>query len=489
MNSTQLTEAHPLINGKAVQSTGSEKIEVVNPSDGSTLFELPSGTPADVDHAVSSARVAFDRGHWSAGPPSFRRQCLQRFAELIECESADLDALDACEMGKPISTAAFNAAGAGALMRFNAELIDKITGDVYNSDPDTFILQRLVPRGVVAAVVPWNFPTFNAVLKIAPALAGGNCVVLKPSELASRSAIRLGQLALQSGIPEGVLNVVPGAGETVGSALGLHSDVDMIAFTGSSDVGKLMLEYSGRSNMKVVQAECGGKSPHIVFDDGLDLDEVSAAIAGHLLTNQGQICSVGSRLLVQRTIERTLVDKIAARMGDVVVGDALVPQTTFGPVASAKQLERVMRFIATAREDGAELVIGGVRINEESGGFFVAPTLFRNVPPVARIAQQEIFGPVLSVIPFDTVDEAISIANGTVFGLAAYVWTTKLSTGMRLANAVRSMVLVNAAAPHTEGAGHAVSYEPSGQSGLGVEGGLTGMTSYMRRQLVWFNHS
>ena len=326
-------------------------------------------------------------------------------------------------------------------------------------------------------------------LKVAPALAAGNCVVLKPSGLSSRSAIRLARLALEAGIPEGVLNVVPGLGETVGRALGLHADVDMVAFTGSTEVGKLILQYAGQSNMKAVMAECGGKSPQIIFADGVDLDQVSAAIAGFLLTNQGQICSVGSRVLVQRSIEKAVVEKISAQMSQIVMGDALDSKTTFGPLVSAKQCSRVMQYIDGAKDEGAELVVGGSRSMSESGGYFVEPTVFRNVSPTARIAQEEIFGPVLPVIPFDDEAEAVRIANSTKYGLAAYVWTNNLSTGMRMAKGIRSMVLINAAPPMGEGPGHAASWEPVGQSGIGSEGGLAGIESYLRRQLVCFSHA
>jgi acyl-CoA reductase-like NAD-dependent aldehyde dehydrogenase len=478
----------PFIEGALVESLSTATIDVVNPSNGRRLLSIPAGCIEDVDRAVASARCAFDDGRWSGMPPSLRKQALHRLADLIVAEAATLDALDAAEMGKPISTAAFNALEAAALLRFNAHAIDKLMGDVYGSDPHSFVAQRRVPRGVVAAVVPWNFPTYNAVLKAAPALAAGNCVVLKPSELSSRSAVRLAQLGMQAGLPPGVLNVLPGAGVTVGRALGLHGAVDMVAFTGSTEVGKWMLQYSGQSNMKAVVAECGGKSPQIVFADGVDLDAASAMIAGFLLINQGQVCSVGSRLLVQRSIETQLLEKISVRMQQIVIGDALDPNTTFGPVVSLKQCERVMQYIETGRAEGGELVIGGRRVLQQSGGFFIEPTVFRAVSPEARIAREEIFGPVLSVIAFDDEGDAIRIANDTAYGLAAYVWTSSLSTGMRMVKNLRSPVIVNAAAPRGEGAGHAASWEPFAQSGIGTEGGLAGMESYMRRQTVWFNH-
>ena len=479
----------PLIDGVMRKTACEATVEVVNPSTGRRCLSISSGSEVDVDEAVDSARRAFQDGRWSEAPPSVRKKTLHRFADLIGSEGALLDALDAGEMGKPVSELTFNAASAADLVRFYAEAIDKVTGDVYVSDKNSFVSQRRVARGVVAAIVPWNFPTFVAVLKVAPALAAGNSVVLKPSELSSRSALRLAQLALQAGLPPGVLNVVPGLGETVGRDLGLHRDVDMIAFTGSTQVGKLMLQYAGQSNLKLVMAECGGKSPQIVFADGVDLDSASESIARFLLTNQGQICSVGSRLLVQRSIETAILEKVMSWFGRIVMGDAADPKTTFGPVASAKQCARIMNYIESAEAEGAELVRGGHRALTQSGGYFVEPTIFRNVSPTARIAQEEIFGPVLSVIPFEDETEAIRIAYSTVYGLAAYVWTANLSTGMRMAKSIRSSVVINATAPGGEGAGYAASLEPFGQSGIGTEGGIAGMESYMRRQLVEFHHA
>jgi acyl-CoA reductase-like NAD-dependent aldehyde dehydrogenase len=477
----------PFIDGTAVRSETSATFDVINPSNGQRVFAIPVGCEADVNRAVTSARHAFER-HWGTSPPSQRKQILHRFADLIASNAEALDALDAQEMGKPIRETTFSAAAAAGLVRFYAEAVDKVLGDVYSSDKDSVVMQRRVPRGVVAAVVPWNFPTFNAALKIAPALAAGNCVVLKPSELSSRSSLRLGTLAAQAGLPGGVLNIVPGIGEIVGRCLGLHPDVDLITFTGSTETGRRMLQYAGQSNLKVVVAECGGKSPHVVFDDGVDVDAVADAVANRIVTNQGQICSVGSRLLVQRSIEQRMIERICARFTSIVMGDALDPRTTFGPIASAKQCARVMDYINGATRDGAQLVVGGRRRLEQTGGYYVEPTLFRNVSSRARIAQEEIFGPVLSVTAFDDEASAIQLANGTVYGLAATVWTTNVATGMRVAKGIRSPVRVNAAIPKGEGAGHAGSYEPSGQSGIGTEGGLAGMETYMRRQLISIYH-
>lgn len=479
----------PFIDGAFSTSSSGATIDTIDPSNGRRCLSIPEGTNVDVDRAVQAARAAFEDGRWSEAPPSFRKEVLHRWADLIAKQAKTLDALDAGEMGKPIREQFANATAAVGLVRFQAEAVDKILGDIYTSDRNTFAGQRRVPRGVVAAVVPWNFPTYNALLKVAPALAAGNCVILKPSEMSSRSALLLTRLALDAGLPRGVLNVVPGLGGTVGRALGLHANVDMVTFTGSSAVGKKMLQYSGQSNMKAVLTECGGKCPQIVFDDGLDLDAVSRRIAQSLLTNQGQVCSVGSRLLVQRSIERMILDKIAEPLAQIVMGNALDPDTTFGPVVSAGQCDKVMQYIIEAHDEDARLVIGGHRALPESGGFFIEPTVFRGVSPTSRLAQEEIFGPVLSVIPFDDEADAVRIANGTMYGLASYIWTASLSTGMRMARSMRSSAFINSTTAACEGAGHAFSYEPAGQSGFGAEGGLAGMESYMRRQLVWFTHA
>lgn len=480
----------PFIGGKFVESTGDTTVDVVNPSNGSLCLSIPEGTDLDVDRAVTSARQAFTSGGWSDAPLSFKKKVLHDFADKIARDAELLDALDAGEMGKPVSERFSGAMSAAGLVRFCAEAVDKIMGDVLGSDKTTFVVQRRIPKGVVAAIVPWNFPTYVTALKIAPALAAGNSVVLKPSELSSRSAMHLAKLALEAGLPAGVLNVVPGLGATVGRAMAVHMNVDMLTFTGSTDVGKLIMQSAGQSNMKSVLLECGGKSPHIVFaDHGLDLDAVGAWIARALLTNQGQICSVGTRLLVHKAVQRQVLDAIASRFSQITIGDALDPKTTFGPLASEKQCARVQRYIQSGLDSSAKLLTGGRRVRSESGGFFVEPTIFTDVTPDSRIGQEEIFGPVLSVMTFEDEAEALRAATSTVYGLGAYVWTTDLSIGMRMAKGLRTTVRVNAVPPSGEGAGFAYTWEPASQSGFGAEGGLPGIESYMRRQLVLFNHA
>ena len=489
LTAADLIEVSPLVEGRQVPSESSELFTTHNPASGQSLTQIAVGCVADVDKAVAAARQTYSSGVWRHTPPSAKKKTLLRWADLIERHAIRLDALDALEMGKPVGVRAFSAGMAAELVRFNAEMADKIQGETFTSDSSSTVIQKRVPRGVVAAIVPWNFPTFNVVLKVAPALAAGNSVILKPSELASQAALVLAGLALEAGLPPGVLNVVPGCGNIVGRMLAEHMDVDMVTFTGSSAVGKLIVQYAGHSNMKVVSAECGGKSPHVVFDDGLDLDLVASHIAQAIVLNQGQVCSVGSRLLVERSVERPLLERIIPHLARVVAGDPQLPTTLYGPLASRGQMERVLSHISAGTAEGAELVLGGSRILEESGGYFVQPTVYTKVPERSRLAQEEIFGPVLAVSGFQDTEDAIRLANSTCYGLSAYVWTSRAETGFRVANEVHAgYTLVNAIAPRGEGPGMAISGEPYGLSGMGVEGGKAGVESYMRRHTVWFNH-
>ena len=479
----------PFVNGQYIPSQSTTWVDVINPANNTHLCRIPSGNAEDVDIAVAVAKQNFLQGHWHLQAPSQKKAVLLCFAELISSHADTLDALDALEMGKPLSLGRFNAAAAAAHMQFKAEAIDKLESTVLASDDRTLVLQQMMPRGVVAAITPWNFPTFNAVLKIAPALATGNSVILKPSEMSSQSAFKLAELALEAGLPPGTLSVLPGLGSTVGEALALHMDVSMITFTGSSQVGKLMLQYSGQSNMKEVVAECGGKSPQIVCNDGVDLDDVADGVAGSILTNQGQVCSTGSRLLVHKSLQEPLIRKIITRMEGITIGDPLKTTNSFGPLVSEKQIKRVEHFIRTAEEEGADLVYGGERVLTNTGGNYIQPTVFINVDPYDTIAQQEVFGPVLSVIPFETEAEAIKIANATCYGLVCYLWSNNTTTAMNMAKKIPSgAIFINADLPVGEGPGSAFTVEPYGDSGIGVEGGLAGMQTFMRRQLLWLNH-
>ncbi len=485
LDAASLANVTPFIDGEGQAASSPDDIAVVNPANGRRLTGIPLGSVEDADRAVAAARRA--GGAWGAAAPAFRKRTLLDWADRVEADGDLLDALDALEMGKPISTLAFNAAAAASFIRFNAEAIDKLNGDVFPSDRGSTVFQKRVPRGVVAAIVPWNFPTYNVCLKVAPAMAAGNGVVLKPSELASQSALRLCRLAVEAGIPPGLLNMVPGRGDIVGRALCEHAGVQMVAFTGSSAVGRRILQAAGGSNMKTVNAECGGKSAHIVFADCHDLDVAAASIAELITLNQGQVCSVGSRVLVERSIQARLVDRIVDCLARIRVGDPQCPDTSYGPIASRGQLDRVTSFIETAARDGATLACGGGRLLPDSGGFFIQPTVFVDVPPSARLAREEVFGPVLAVIPFDDAHEAVTLANATDYGLAAYVWTSSVQTAFRMTNALQTGVTVVYAAAGGEGAGDAFTAEPFGLSGVGSEGGLAGLQGYTRRQTMWFS--
>jgi len=482
------TTIAPFIDGEFTLSFSEDRLQGYNPANGQVITDIPAGSAEDIHRAVTSSREAFEDGRWSGLSPEERSAILQRFAELIEADAETLDRLDALDMGKPVSLGLANAAAAAEKVRVNAEALHYIMGDTVNGGANNLIMQARHPRGVVGAIVPWNFPTTNAIGKCAPALAAGNCVLLKPSECATQSSIRLVQLAIEAGIPPGVFNLVPGRGDTVGRALALAPDIDMLAFTGSTAVGKLMLQYAGQSNMKLVHAECGGKSPQIVFPDYDDLDTVADHVSQLILVNQGQLCVTGSRLLVHRDIEKALTEKIAQRFSQVTIGDPANSETGFGPLANQHQMQRVLDYIQAGSKSGAQLVTGGQRVLRESGGYFVEPTLFNQVDPNAPLAQQEIFGPVLTVTSFNTTREAQQLANATPYGLAAYIWTRDLNTGLSLAKGTRAgMVTVNSADP--SGAWPAaLSIEPYGHSGVGVEVGLAGLEAYTRRQVMWFNH-
>lgn len=474
------------IGGRSCPSQGAGTLAVTTPFIGKAIYHMPAGDDRDVSSAVTNAAEAFQDKRWEGLAPSLRKKILFRWADLIEAQASALDDLDAEDMGKPVSVAPFNARSAASLLRFNAESIDKVFGQTLPSAQRSLVVQRWAPRGVVAAITPWNFPTFNAMLKMAPALAAGNTVVVKPSELSPRSALELARLAIEAGLPAGALNIVLGKGEIVGKALSLHHGVNMVSFTGSSEVGKLVLGYAAQSNMKPVLAECGGKSPHVVTDDGVDLDAVAAMISASITTNQGQWCSVGSRLIVAESVVDRLVDGVVRGFERLVPGNPQNGSTTFGPLASARQRERVMSYIEGARRSGARVIGGGPAL-PDSGGCFVAPTVVIAKSATAAICQEEVFGPVLSVLTFRDLDEAIRLANSTAFGLLAYVWTSHISTGMKLSEGIRSSVLLNAALPSSEGPGHGFSSEPVGESGMGMEGGVDGLKSYLRRQTVWVN--
>lgn len=476
----------PFIDGRYVDSLSGETFACVYPGDGRLLTDVASCNERDVDRAVQSARTAFESGVWSRMNPADRRRILLRFAELILQNREELALLETLNVGKPIANA-YNGdvVSAANCIAWYAEAIDKVYGEVAATAHDMTTLVLREPLGVVAAVVPWNYPMSMAAWKLGPALATGNSVILKPAEQSPFTALKFGELAIEAGMPAGVLNVVPGLGHIAGKALGLHMDVDCIGFTGSTEVGKYFMQYSGSSNIKRIGLELGGKSPQIVLADCDDLDAAAAGIAAGIFANTGQVCNAGSRLIVDEAVRDSLLDRIAAQALNFAPGDPLDTSTRMGSMVSQEQMERVLGYIDAGQRDGAKALIGGGRVRNETGGFYVAPTIFDGVRNDMTIAREEIFGPVLSVISVRGLDEAMTVANDTVYGLAGAVWTGSLRNAHRAAKAMRAgVVWVNC----FDRGSLAVPFGGFKQSGFGRDKSLHAMDKYTDLKAVWFAH-
>ncbi|TBC13012.1 aldehyde dehydrogenase [Rhizobium ruizarguesonis] len=456
---------------------------VVSPLDGSILTRLAEADEGDVDLAVASAKASFERGSWSKAAPAERKKVMGRIADLIDKHALELAVLGVRDNGTEISMAIKAEPGSAAgTFRYYGELLDKVYGEIAPTHGSVLGLVHHEPVGVVGVIVPWNFPMMIGAWKIAPALAAGNSVVVKPAEVASLSLLRLAEICSEAGLPPGVLNVVTGQGSTVGAALGLHNDVDVLAFTGSGPVGRKLLEYSAQSNLKRVYLELGGKSPNVVFADAPDLDQAAKVAAYGIFRNSGQVCVAGSRLLVERSIHSDFARKVAEYASKMRLGDPLDITTEAGAVVSADQLSKNLDFVARAQAEGASLLTGGTRIREETGGFFMAPTVFNNVTPHSVIAQQEVFGPVLAITPFDSEVDAVSIANSTIYGLASGVWTSNLARAHRMIRAIRAGVVhVNTYG----GADITVPLGGVGQSGNGHDKSPHALDKFLNLKTAW----
>ncbi|MFN3145407.1 MAG: aldehyde dehydrogenase [Paracoccaceae bacterium] len=451
--------------------------------DGRQLTTIETATAADVERAVAAARAAFESGVWSRAAPAERKKVLTRLAELIERDALELAVLGVRDNGTEIGMALKAEPGSAAgTFRYYAEALDKVYGEIAPTADTVLGLIHREPVGVVGAIVPWNFPLMIGAWKLAPALAMGNSVVLKPAESASLTLLRLAELAAEAGLPEGVLNVVTGPGAVTGAALALSMDVDVLVFTGSGTTGRRLLEYAAQSNLKRVYLELGGKSPNIVFADTPDLDHAARVSAAGIFRNAGQVCVAGSRLLVDRSIHDAFVARMAEHAAAMKVGDPLDLGSQIGAVHSETQLNAHLDFLREALDEGAELAGGGRRILRETGGWYMEPTIVTGVRPDQRLAQDEVFGPVLAVTPFDTEAEAVALANATRYGLAAGIWTGDLSRAHRMIRAVRAGVV------HVNTYGGADATVPLGgvkQSGNGHDKSLHALEKYVDLKTAW----
>ncbi|MBY5162982.1 aldehyde dehydrogenase [Salsipaludibacter albus] len=460
-----------------------DPLEQVNPATGVTWATVAAAGPADVDRAVAAARRAFDDGRWSRTSPSHRRDVMLAWADLVEAHADDLALLVTTEMGKPIGdTRGIEVPALLKTIRWYAELADKLVDELPVTGPDELALVTREPVGVVGAIVPWNFPLTMAGWKLGPALATGNSVVLKPAEYTSTSMLEVARLATEAGLPDGVLNVLPGRGPVAGDALARHDDVDTLTFTGSGATGRSLLHAAADSNLKPVWLELGGKSPNVVFADAPNLDVAADMAAWGVFFNSGEMCTAPSRLLVQREVLDEVTAKVVARARSRVVGDPLDEATETGPIVSARQLDTIREYVAIGRDE-ADLLVGG-EAPDTAGpeGFWLAPTVFGGVDNDHRIAREEIFGPVLSIIAFDDEEEAVRLANDTPYGLAAGVWTSDLSRAHRVSRAITAgTVWVNC---YEEG-GLSVPFGGRKQSGNGRDKSVHAIDKFTALKTTW----
>jgi len=472
------------INGKYQKSKSENFFDNISPIDGKITNKVSFAQKEDINQAVSTARKTFNKGYWANLPPGQRKKILLKFAQLLERDRLELSLLDTVDMGKTISDT-FDADLPTSIdnIEWYAEIIDKLFDDISPSSKEYMGLITKEPIGVVAAIVPWNYPLWMAIWKIAPALITGNSVILKPAEQSPMSAIKIGSLLSEAGLPDGVFSVLPGDGPITGKSLCLHNDVDCVAFTGSGEVGKLVLQYSGQSNMKRVQLECGGKSPNIVFADCSDLDAAAESSAYAIFGNQGEVCSAGSRLIIQKEIENDFIKKVSGISQNMHPGDPFNPESFAGAIVNSEQLDKINKYVNIGKEEGANIEIGGNITMEESGGCYFEPTIFKNVKSNMKIAQEEIFGPVLTTLTFSTFEEAVTIANDSQYGLAAGIWTNDINKAIKASREIKAgTVYIN---NYEEGVDSTIPLGGYKQSGIGRDNGYQALENYLQVKSTW----
>ncbi|WP_027857182.1 aldehyde dehydrogenase [Marinobacterium jannaschii] len=469
------------INGADCPALSSNTAPIYNPATGELLAEVADCGPEDADQAVTIARNTFESGIWSGLAPTQRKNVLLRWADLMQQHAEELALMETLNVGKPISDSTnVDIPGAINCFRWTAEAIDKVYEQIAPTGHDTLALVTRLPLGVVTAIVPWNYPLSTTAWKLAPALATGNSVILKPDPKTPFTALRIAQLASEAGLPDGVLQVLPGDGINLGKHLSLHPDIDGQTFTGSTAVGKLLTQYSGQSNLKRTFLELGGKSANIVFADAnLKKAAALAVIAGFY--NSGQTCTAGTRLLVEESIYDEFLQMVLAKAKRWVPGNPLDPATPMGPVIDQKQLDTIQNYVRIGLEEGARLVLGG-EVIETEGGFYHQPTIFADVNNQMRIAREEIFGPVISVIPFKDRDDAIAIANDSPYGLAGAVWSNNINTAHKVAAAIRTGTMgIN----NYFGGDMTVPFGGFKESGNGRDKSIHAMDDYTELKTTW----
>ena len=470
------------IDGAWIDGSGDD-FEIVSPINGKKFTSIKRATVSDMEMAIKAARMSFDNGSWSNMAPTQRKKILHKLADFIERDALELTVLGVRDNGTEINMAINAEAGSAAgTFRYYAECIDKVYGEIAPTANNVLGLIHKEPVGVVGAIVPWNFPLMIGAWKVAPALAAGNSIVLKPAETASLSLLKLAELAAEAGVPDGVLNVVTGQGSVVGKAMGLSMEVDVLAFTGSGPTGRRLLEYSSQSNMKRCYLELGGKSPNIIFSDAPSIEQAAKVSAMAIFRNSGQVCVAASRLIIEDSIHDDFIKSVIENAEELQVGNPLDITSDIGAINSETQLSSNLRFVDIAKTEGSQIAIGGHQILKSTGGYYMEPTVVTNVKPNSTLFKEEVFGPVLAVSRFKTEEEAVKLANGTEFGLSAGIWTSNLAKAHKMVSKVKAGV-VNV---NTYG-GADVTVPLSGvkQSGNGSDKSLHALDKYINLKTAW----